>query len=111
VSLGDEERRLPHVLAVSFPGLVGEVLLHHLDQHGIYVSTGSACSQQHGSKKRKKSAADPEMATGLEAIGLSNDEVRGMLRISFGRFSTTADVDAICAALPAAVSELRALGL
>ena len=34
---------LPHILSLSFKGLLGEVLLHHLEERGVMVSTGSAC--------------------------------------------------------------------
>lgn len=99
--LGDPERRLPHLLPITLPGLVGEVLLHHLDEHGIYVSTGSACSQH----DKKKSGEE----FGLEAIGVPGEELRGMLRISFGRLNQEQDVDAICRALPEIVQSLQPL--
>ncbi len=102
--LGDPERRLPNILSVSISGCVGEVLMHHLEQHGICVSTGSACSQKGGKKVRDGSST-------LDAMGLDRETVRGALRISLGRLSKDSDVDALLEELPRAAKKLRALGL
>ena len=87
---------LAHVLSVSFAGLAGEALLHHLEAEGIDVATGSACAE-------KKKAPSPV----LLALGLSEREARGTIRFSFGRFNTEADVDRTLAVLPRLVAELR----
>lgn len=65
----------PYILNVSFKGVRGEVLLHFLEESGIYVSTGSACS----SKEREKIGGSYV----LKAIGLSQDEIAGGIRFSF----------------------------
>lgn len=95
---GDPEGGLGHVLSVSFAGLAGEALLHHLENEGIFVATGSACAE-------KKKAPSPV----LLALGLSEREARGTIRFSFGRFNTEADVDRTLAVLPRLVAELRAV--
>ena len=64
------------VLNVSFIGCRAEVLLHQLEQDGIYVSTGSACSS-----KDKGSHV-------LSAMGLKPQEIEGALRFSFCRDNT-----------------------
>ncbi|MGB9809270.1 MAG: aminotransferase class V-fold PLP-dependent enzyme, partial [Caldanaerobacter sp.] len=76
------EEGAPHILNVSFRGVRGEVLLHALEEEGIYVSTGSACS----SKKRGESHV-------LKAIGLKGDLLEGAIRFSLGIFNTEKDID------------------
>lgn len=65
----------PYILNVSFKGARGEVLLHFLEEAGIYVSTGSACS----SKEREKLGGSYV----LKALDLSKDEIQGGIRFSF----------------------------
>lgn len=43
---GDEEKGIPYILSISFKNIKGEVLLHALEDSGIFVSTGSACSSK-----------------------------------------------------------------
>lgn len=83
-------RRLPGNLHVTVAGADGESLLFLLDAAGVSVSTGSACL-----------AGVTRLSPVLLAMGLTEDEARGALRISFGHSSTEADVDALLAALPA----------
>lgn len=72
----------PYILSVSFKGVKGEVLLHALEQKGIYVSTGSACS----SKSHKTSEI-------LKAIGRTDDEQVGTIRFSFCESNNKDEVD------------------
>ncbi|QXM06317.1 cysteine desulfurase family protein [Crassaminicella indica] len=72
----------PHIVNISFLGIKGEVLLHSLEQDGIYVSTGSACS----SKKSSKSHV-------LKAMGLKEDEIEGAIRFSFSYHNTKEEID------------------
>lgn len=97
VLLGDPSRRLPGNAHLLFPGAAGETLLFLLDREGIAVSTGSACQ-----------AGVPEPSHVVQALGRSDAEARQVLRITLGRTSTQADVDALLAALPAAVERARA---
>ena len=64
----------PYIINMSIDGLRGEVLVHELEKHNIYISTGSACS----SKK-------PDNRT-LNAIKLSADKIKGTIRISFSAY-------------------------
>lgn len=75
----------PYILNVSFRGVRGEVLLHFLEESGIYVSTGSACS----SKERVRIGGSYV----LKAIGLSNDEIGGGIRFSFSDDNSVEEVD------------------
>ena len=66
------EKGAPHIMSVTFHGVRSEVLLHTLEEFGVYISAGSACS----SHKRKPSAT-------LTAMGLSRADVESTVRISF----------------------------
>jgi cysteine desulfurase len=97
--LGDPEHRLPGTVHVLFPGARGETLLFLLDQRDVSVSTGSACQ-----------AGVPEPSHVVRALGRDEDAARSVLRLSLGRTTTAADVDAALAALPWAVERARAAG-
>ena len=89
----------PSILNVSFEKTRGEVLLHTLEQDGIYVSTGSACS----SNKKGQSHV-------LKAMGLKDKEIEGTIRFSLGRFNTQEDIEITVDKLAAAVRRFRRLG-
>ncbi len=94
------ERRLPGNVHATFAGCEGDALLLLLDRDGIRVSTGSACQ-----------AGVPEPSHVLRAMGVPDDEARGAIRFTLGWDSTDVDVDAVLAALPAAVETARGAGL
>lgn len=87
------------LLNVSFLGTRGEVLLHTLEQEGICVSTGSACS----SNKRGQSHV-------LRAMGLKDKEIEGALRFSFGRLNNIQELDIVIEKVSLAVKRFRRLG-
>lgn len=89
----------PYVLSVSFIGVRGEVLLHMLEEKGIYVSTGSACSA--------KSSKDSHV---LEAIGLPKEELKGTIRFSFGDGNSKDEVDYTLEVLDKSLKFLRRVG-
>lgn len=95
---GHPERRLPSLASFALAGVEGESLLLNLDLVGVAASSGSACNT---------GAAEPSHV--LTAIGLSDDDARGHLRLSLGRTSTADDVVFVLAQLPAIVERLRAL--
>ena len=95
---GDPERSVPTILSAVFPGVPGEVLLHHLEARGVYVSTGAACH-----------AKQADSSHVLLACGLPEEVVRSTIRFSLGRFTTEGDVSRAIGAVPALVAELRAL--
>ncbi|MBW4040656.1 MAG: aminotransferase class V-fold PLP-dependent enzyme [Acidobacteria bacterium] len=90
------EGRLPGSIHVTVRGADGESLLLLLDSAGVSVSTGSACL-----------AGVTRLSPVLLAMGLTEEEARGALRITFGHSSTDADVDALLAALPSLAPALR----
>lgn len=73
----------PHIVNVSFVGVRSEVMLHTLEDKGIYVSSGSACSSN---KKKDVSAT-------LKGIGLNADEIDSSIRFSFGKVTTKEQLD------------------
>ncbi len=89
------EEIAPHILSVSFENIKGEVLLHSLEQDGIYVSTGSACSS-----KKKGSHV-------LKGIGLPDTFIDGTLRISFSILNKEEEVDILVESLKKYVDLLR----
>jgi cysteine desulfurase len=100
VLMGDPVDRLPGNAHFTFPGCEGDSLLFLLDAAGVAVSTGSACQ-----------AGVPEASHVLLAMGLSEQDARGALRITLGHTTTDADVDAFLAALPDAVARAGAAGM
>ena len=84
----------PAIFSVAFKQIKGEVLLRMLEMDGILVGTGSACSS-----KNKVSRV-------MGAIGLENQYTEGVLRISFSKYNTTEQVQALCDALTKNVTML-----
>lgn len=92
--------RLPGNLHITVPGCEGDVLLYLLDQHGIHVSTGSACQ-----------AGVPEASHVLLAMGVSEAEARGALRFSLSYSTTEAEVDQVIAVFASVVEKASAAGM
>jgi cysteine desulfurase len=99
---GPLENRLPGHLNFSFHGMEGETirLLLLLDERGIAVSAGSACS----SNDKTNNASHV-----LQAIGLNQFEARGGIRISFGRFSTEEELEGFKTALLESTDSLTSI--
>ncbi len=76
------ENASPYIINVSFPNLKSEVLLHHLEQKNIFVSTGSACS----SRKTHHSHV-------LKAMGVSPKYIDGAIRFSLSHANTKCELD------------------
>lgn len=76
-----DENGAPHVVSVSFRGVRSEVLLHALEDKGIYVSAGSACS-----------ARKPQPSTTLQAMGIDRDLLGSTIRFSFSVFTTKEEI-------------------
>ena len=93
----EPEEGAAHILNLRVEGVRSEVLLHALEDYGVYVSSGSACASN---KPEEKSPA-------LNALGLGSAEIDQSLRISFGRYSTEDDVAACVDAMRAVVPMLR----
>ncbi len=77
----DREKRLPNTSNISFEYLEGESILAHLDEAGIYVSTGSACN------------ADSHVSSPvLRAMNVPYTAAQGSIRFSVGRYNTEAEI-------------------
>lgn len=74
----------PYILNVSFLGVRAEVLLHLLEEQGIYVATGSACTS-------KSSAVHGSYV--IKALGLNNREIESAIRFSFSYENTKEEID------------------
>jgi len=99
---GAQENKLPGLINFSFHGLEGETirLLLLLDEKGIAVSAGSACS----SNDKTNNASHV-----LQAIGLNQFEARGGIRVSFGRYSTEEDLERFKIALTESINSLTSI--
>ncbi len=84
------------ILSVNFPGAQSELLLHHLEELGIAVSSGAACHARERGPSRV-----------LKAVGVSQD--RGTVRLSLSRFTSEIEITEALGALAAAVPAVRAL--
>ncbi len=78
---GSDEFNAGSVLNVSFPGVKAEILLHSLERHEIYLSTGSACSSH-----------KPQPSHVLTAMGAAPKAIAGAVRISFSEFTSDEEI-------------------
>jgi cysteine desulfurase len=85
-----------NIVNVSFPGIDAEGLVYRLSGRGIYVSAGSACD----SKKEKEDYV-------LKAIGLSDEEIKGSIRISLNEGISEKDVKRVVGKIRDSVEKLR----
>lgn len=89
----------PYILNLSFLGVRAEVLLHHLEERNIFVSTGAACS----SRKNVHSHV-------LTAVGHEAGVIEGAIRMSFGEFNTNEDILETLAALKEIIPRIKSKG-
>jgi len=90
------DKRLCNNANFSFKAIEGEAIGGYLDQKGICSSTGSACS-----------AKSLEPSYVLKAIGLSDEEANGSLRLTISRFTTEQEIDYVIKVLPGIAKKLR----
>ncbi len=88
------EDGLPYIVNFSAGTVRAETMLHFLAQRGVYVSAGSACGK-----------AKPSHV--LAAMGLPKEQIASALRVSFSRFSTIEDVEALLSALKEGLKSLQ----
>ena len=84
ITINSPKSASPYILSLSFEGIRGETLVHILEEKGVIVGTGSACS----SKKTTNRT--------LEAIGLSREQIEGAIRISFSHENKEDEVLKAC---------------
>jgi cysteine desulfurase len=92
---GSLSQRLPHNLSVGFPGVDGGALLLALNQIGVFVSSGAACS-----------AGNQGGSHVLKAIGV-NSETYGVIRFSFGLRTSQEDLDYVLQYLPIILEKIN----
>lgn len=91
-----DETSAPHIVSVGFSGIRSEVLLHTLEDKGIYVSAGSACASNH-----------PAISGVLRGIGVGSEYLDSTLRFSFSEFTTKEEIDYTLQSLYNCVPMLR----
>ena len=92
----DPQNDAVHILSVSILGIRSEVLLHALEERGIYVSSGSACASN-----------KPAHSKTLKALGLPKDLLESTLRFSFSVFTKQEDIDYTLQVMKELVPSLR----
>ncbi|OGD19185.1 MAG: cysteine desulfurase NifS [Candidatus Aminicenantes bacterium RBG_13_64_14] len=95
---GHPENRVKSTLNFAFPGIEAEAILLSLATKEIYVSTGSACSEE-----------SEEVSHVLQAIGLKPEIARSSIRMSLGRSNTEEDIAVVLRELPEIIKKLRAI--
>lgn len=101
-AFGEEEQKerlhrlAPHIISVGFAGVRSEVLLHALEERGIYVSSGSACSSNH-----------PAVSGTLKAIGVEKELLDATVRFSFCKDTTKKELEYTLTVLKELLPQLR----
>ena len=93
VSVNSPENALPYILNFSVKGIRSETMLHHLENMGIFVSSGSACA------KGEKSHV-------LKAMGLTDSLIDSAIRVSLSRFTTEEDILALAYGIENGINKL-----
>ncbi len=93
---GHPENRLPNTLNVTLPGLRGESLVIAMDQHGIALSSGSACK-----------SGSPEPTHVLIAMGKSEEDAHCSVRLSLSHSTTEKEIDETLHALSQVLEEME----
>lgn len=83
----------PYIVNLSVAGIRSEIMIHYLEQFGIYVSSGSACAK--GAKSHV-----------LTAMGLSDDRIDSAVRVSMTDTTTEAEIDEFCRRVEQATREI-----
>ena len=96
VNSGRGEEGAPHIVSISVEDVRAEVLLHALEERGIYVSSGSACSSNH-----------PGISGTLKGIGLRDKLLDATIRVSLCDTNTAEEADAFAEAMAELVPTLR----
>ncbi|MFR1225726.1 MAG: aminotransferase class V-fold PLP-dependent enzyme, partial [Mediterraneibacter faecis] len=77
-----DEGSAPHIISLGIAGIRSEVLLHTLEDKGIYVSSGSACASNH-----------PAVSGVLRSIGAAQEYLDATIRFSMSEFTTKEEID------------------
>ena len=92
----DHSGAAPHIISITFRGVRSEVMLHALEDKGIYVSSGSACSSN-----------KPELSGTLKNMGLSVEDAESTIRFSLSRYTKASELDYTVEQIAALLPVLR----
>ncbi|NWF52873.1 MAG: cysteine desulfurase NifS [Nitrospirae bacterium] len=95
---GDRENRLPNTTNISFEYVEGEAILLRLNEYGICVSSGSACT-----------SGSLEPSHVLRAMGVPFTAIHGSIRFSLSRYNTEEEIDSVIEIMPKIIKDLREL--
>ena len=93
---GQGEEAAPHIVSASISGVRAEVLLHSLEDKGIYISSGSACASN-----------KPAVSETLKAISLPKELLDSTVRFSFSVFTSKEEIDYTLDCLKEIIEKLR----
>jgi cysteine desulfurase len=88
----------PHIISVSFPNVDGELLLFELNQAGVAVSMGSACTSE---------SIEPSHV--LSSMNIPVEQIEGTIRISLGIHTTSSEIEMFLSLLHESVEKVRTL--
>lgn len=91
-----DEGSAPHIISVGVAGIRSEVLLHTLEEKGIYVSSGSACASNH-----------PAVSGVLKSIGAEQKYLDSTIRFSMSEFTTKEEIDYVLETIYNCIPMLR----
>lgn len=94
IGINSNENCVPNIVNFSVRGVRSEIMLHSLEENGIYVSSGSACS------RGKKSGV-------LAALGVSDKDADCAVRVSMCAQTSEEDIDALCAQIRKSIERFR----
>lgn len=94
VVINSPDSALPYILNLSVPGIRSEIMMHFLEERGIYVSSGSACAK--GARSHV-----------LTAAGFCPERIDSALRVSLCRYNTAEDINAFADALAEGIASIR----
>jgi cysteine desulfurase len=92
---GDPDNRIPGIVSLSLDDVSGESLVHLMDLKGICISSGSACT-----------SGKDEPSHVLLALGLTTQQAKSAVRISYGKYNVAEDVEAIVSTICDAYSKI-----
>ena len=93
------ERRAPHILSLTLPGIKSQTMLNHLSSKGIYISSGSACSSHGGHKSYV-----------LTSFGLTPERADCTVRVSLSRYTCREEVQEFIQSINRACEQLVRMG-
>ncbi|MEA3354153.1 MAG: aminotransferase class V-fold PLP-dependent enzyme [Campylobacterota bacterium] len=94
------EHRLDNLVAMSFKGIEGEAMLWDMNEHGIYLSTGSSCSSE-----------DLEGSAVVEALGEKTEIANATVMFALSKFTTEEEIDYVIEKVKATVERLREISM